>query len=112
VLAVHRDHQGIPSPQISKCWDNFNSVNQVGIFPAGDEIFDWGVKECLGTSFVTRLAIGYSTTVLDPSLGGPGATFRIALYKGTTGFGLLGVELAAFDLQGLPGTQVPGQIAT
>ena len=92
----------------SMCFDNADLSGLSSPLPIGVEIVDWGVKSCQGTGLVTRLAIGYSTSAIDPSAGGPGASFSFALYAGTTGFGVLGTELARFDLSGMPGIQPGG----
>ena len=69
-----------------------------------DELVDWGVKSSGATGIVNGFTFGYATDTMDVSVGGPGASFDIAFYSGTTGFGNLGTEVARFALTGLPGT--------
>ena len=107
-----RSTGGSQEVSTTMCYDNAALSGFSGIVPIGVEAVDWGIKGCQGTSIVTRLAIGYATTALDPSLGGPGATFEFALYDGTLGFGFLGTQVARFALTGMPGTTTPGQVHT
>lgn len=73
----------------------------------GDELLDWGVKQCGGTGMVQSITIAYRTTAVDVSFGGPGATFSFALYRGTRGFNRVGTEVFRHTFTRLPGV-APG----
>ncbi len=78
----------------------------IGDFP-GDELLDWGIKDCGGSGFVTALTIAYRTTALDPADGGPGATLSFGLYRGTRGFNRVGTEIFRRTFTGLPAQAAP-----
>jgi hypothetical protein len=88
----------------------FANVTTSGLFampPAGEEWLDWGAKSGGLTGVACTLEIGYGTSALDPSLGGPGAALEVAVYAGTVGgCGASDVSAQARRLTftGLPGS--------
>jgi hypothetical protein len=76
------------SPAGETAGTTFANVTQAGLYatpPVGQEWVDWGVKSGGSTGVACTLELGYATTALDPSLGGPGAALQIAVYAGTVG---------------------------
>lgn len=76
------------------------------LFPAGDELFDWGIKTCGGSGFVDRIEIGMAS--MAPQGFNGALTLRI--YQNAHGFNIPGQELLAMNLTGLPsdGPTTPG----
>lgn len=68
----------------------------------GVEFVDWAAKGT-GRALTTRVVFGYATTVLDPSLGGSGASLDLSFYAGTSDACALGSELERLEFAGLPG---------
>lgn len=65
-------------------------------------------KDCGGTNLVDRLTLTYETTALDPFVGGPGASFHLALLEGSACEGEdQGVEVFSALIDGLAGTFAP-----
>jgi len=90
------------------CYDNSRRTLQLPdgqyiVSNSGEELLNWGVKNCQGASLLRRMTIQYGTEELDRSAGGPGAALGLALYSGTTGFGVVGVEIYRQTFVGLPG---------
>lgn len=50
-----------------------------------DEYVDYGVKTAGLDGLVTEIRLSYITEVLDPSVGGPGASLDLNLYSGSNG---------------------------
>lgn len=91
------------------CFDNSN-IYDPGTYvvaDAGQEVLNWGVKNCPGASRLRSFTILYSTEAIDPSQGGPGGTLGVALYSGTRGFGVPGHEIFRRIFTGLP-RRAPG----
>ena len=80
------------------------------LYPAGNELFDWGIKACQGSDFVERIEIGYASMAVPTSQGGPGASLILRVYENAFGFGFPGTEVASISLTGLPseGPIAPG----
>jgi len=112
-----RDRRSVPAGTLSfgsACFDNSDLVCDMTAFDPytigdlpGDELLDWGVKDCDGTGMIQSATFAYRTTALDPADGGPGATLSVALYRGTRGFNRPGVEIFRATLTGLPGQDAP-----
>ncbi len=86
------------------CYDNsvdvdpFFPVFDALLYPAGDELFDWGVKFCVGSNFVDRLTVGYSSAA---AVGNNGS-LTLRVYAGATGFGNFGTQVAEVTLDNIP----------
>lgn len=92
------------------CFDNSDLFCDMGPFEPysignapGEELLDWGVKDCNGTGMVQCLTIAYRTTAVDTSFGGPGAALSFGLYRNTRGFNRNGVQIFRQTFTGLPG---------
>jgi hypothetical protein len=92
------------------CFDNSDLFCDMGPFEPysignapGEELLDWGVKDCNGTGMVQCLTIAYRTTAVDTSFGGPGAALSFGLYRNTRGFNRNGVQIFRQTFVGLPG---------
>jgi hypothetical protein len=83
---------------LAACFDNscFSGFTSFGF--AAEEFVDWGVKSCGTTEIIGAFDFGYAHGGTATSL-----TLEVAFYSGTTGFGVLGTEIARFVLSGLPG---------
>lgn len=102
----------------------FANIDQSGLYYTSGPTHGWGsnqVAEWISWGNITRSTLsdivpeftfGYATRVLDPSLGGPGATIEIRFYEAYQGpctVGGSGVnEVASFLLTGLPASLDPG----
>ncbi len=78
-------------------------------FPFQEDV-DWGVKASGLSGLVDSIRIGYATSALDPSVGGPGAALIVRLYSGTTGNcatnpGEPGTLARALHLSGMPSSK-------
>jgi hypothetical protein len=113
-----RDRHVVPAGAmalgLAPCFDNSDLVCDMGAFEPftigdhlGDELLDWGVKDCEGSGLVRSLTIAYRTTALDVADGGPGATLSFGLYRGTRGFGHVGTEIFRRTFTGLPAQAAP-----
>jgi hypothetical protein len=90
----------------SFCFDNSESTDP-SIFPyvvanSGEDLLNWGTKNCPGASRLRSFTMAYRSEANDPAFGGPGAVFSVALYSGTTGFGQPGTEVFRHTFSGLP----------
>ncbi len=97
---------------VPSCFDNsalsgtFTTIGTIG-----DEFIDWGHKSCGLTGLVCEFSFGYSTTALDPGMGGPGASIDVSFYPDYRGLcSALGAPAATYSFSGLPGS--PNGIAT
>jgi len=72
------------------------------LFFQGDELFDWGIKGCGGSTLVNRIRIGYASQADQVHLGGPGGSLDLQIYAGSLGHGDPGQELLSLQLRGLP----------
>lgn len=97
--------QGGVQRVLMSCYANDSFVGSYTAPAAGEEFVGWGDKTCSLTGFLGGFVLGYGTTALDTSLGGPGASLELALYQGTTGGGhaYLGTQVARFTFSALPG---------
>jgi len=91
------------------CYDNSNlgtCISQIPFTVAdpGTELLDWGFKSSACTGKVSTLAFAYRTGALDPSVGGPGASFGVSVRRGTTGFNNNGTEIYRQVFTGMPGS--------
>lgn len=68
------------------------------LFPANDELFDWGIKICGGSDYVSRVEIGYASMA---AVGNNGA-LTLRLYEGAHGFDIPGQQVFEMALSGLP----------
>jgi len=113
-----RDRHVVPAGAmelgIAPCFDESDLVCDMGQFEAytigdrlGDELLDWGVKDCNGSGLVRSVTIAYRTTALDTADGGPGATLSFGLYRGTRGFSVVGTEIFRRTFTGLPAQAAP-----
>jgi hypothetical protein len=113
-----RDRSVVPAGGIAlgvaPCFDNSDLVCDMGPFEPytignqlGDEMLDWGVKDCNGSGLVRSVTIAYRTTALDTADGGPGATLSFGLYRGTRGFNVVGTEVFRRTFTGLPAQAAP-----
>jgi hypothetical protein len=98
---------GADAPQV--CFDN--SLDDDGFFdvllyPAGAELFAWGVKSCGGSSFVDEITIGFSS-MASTFVGG---SLTVRIYQGSTGHGNPGVLLKTIPLRGL--LSFPGPVVS
>lgn len=84
-------------------------------FSPGAEWLDWGVLTTAGSDIVGSYQFGYATTVLDTTVGGPGASLCNSFYSGATGYcaesGLGIVPDYQICWSGLPGTTSSGVAA-
>jgi len=98
------------SPQL--CFDN--SVDPDGfadalLYPAGDELYDWGIKTCAISGRVERLTIGYGSQAVPTYSGGPGGAFTFRVFEHGQGFGVRGRMVFELSMTGLPsGGPSPG----
>ena len=88
-------------------WANVDSSGLFTTCYAGsdDEWLDWGVlSTSTGSDIVGAVTIGYGTTALDPSQGGPGAALTVRFYSGALGAGQDGgrAPVKSLSLTGLP----------
>jgi len=88
------------------CYDN--SIIHLPVDPQyivanpGEELLNWGTKNCPGASRLRSFTIAYRSEAVDTSLGGPGAVFGLALFSGTAGFGNPGTEVYRATFTGQP----------
>jgi hypothetical protein len=80
------------------------------LYPAGQELFNWGVKSCGGSSFVDEVTIGFSSMAQPVSVGGPGGRLTLRIYAGSTGHGSPGSLVKSIQLSGLFSN--PGPVVT
>jgi len=99
----------------SPCYDNSDQLvpddPQFVVANIGEELLDWGVKDCNGAGLIESFTIRYRTTAVDTSLGGPGAALSVAIFRDSRGFGVAGFELFRRTLTGLPGHVSGGEPA-
>lgn len=105
VAPVSAGGQGGVQRALAACYSNSTTVGSYAVPAVGEEWIDWGDKDCDVTGFLGGFTVGYATTALDISGGGPGASLDIAIYEGTSGGGaaFLGTEIGRFSFTGLPG---------
>lgn len=125
VVYVHPDHAlpghrgarldaaGSEPDGLVGCFANDRNPSGLGlvlVLPApGFEILDWGVKTCGTSGWIGEIGVGYQTIQTDPTQGGPGATFGLRFYAGTTGgAGGKGTLIADLVATGFPGALLPG----
>lgn len=93
------------------CFDNseivFPDDPQYVVAFAGEELQNWGMKNCPGASRLKSFTICYRSEALDVSQGGPGASFSIALQEGARGFGRPGTEIWRGTFTGFPSAGAP-----
>lgn len=100
------------------CFDNSDQLvpddPQYVVANIGEELLDWGVKDCNGAGLIESFTIRYRSGAVDPSLGGPGAALSVALFRDSRGFGVPGFELFRRTLTGLPAriSSVPSVLLT
>lgn len=87
------------------CFDN--SVDDDGfadalLYPAGDELYDWGIKTCAISGRVERLTIGYGSQAVPTHLGGPGGALTVRVFEHGQGFGVRGRLVFELSMTGLP----------
>lgn len=87
----------------------FDNASCATIFYAqqgfGAEWLDWGVKATsLGTGLITEFTIGFGTTELDTTVGGPGASLGVNIYTGTLGSCAPGALVGSYSFPVLPGS--------
>ena len=92
-------------PPTPVCFNN--SIDPDGVFdallyPAGVELFDWGIRTCGGSLYVQSITIGYGSRAVPTRSGGPGGSLEVRLYERATGYGVAGTERMALSLTGLP----------
>ena len=84
--------------QTTTCFENDASFGFTSLTNnPGEELVDWGVKTCGSTGVVEQMTIGYYSDPLEGL-----ADFSVALYSGTTGFGVLGKEERRITLRDQP----------
>ena len=90
------------------CFDNSLDLTtrDALLYPAGDEIYDWGIKDCGGSNYVDQITIGYGSLAAPDNNG----VLTLRFYEGGRGFGLFGQQVAELNLTGLPssGDTFPG----
>lgn len=93
------------------CFDNSEIVvpddPQYVVAFAGEELQNWGTKNCTGASRLKSFTICYRSEAIDVSRGGPGAAFSIALQQDARGFGHPGTEIWRGDFVGFPSAGAP-----
>lgn len=90
-------------PQPSYANDTFSGLYLLA--QIGNELIDWGVKSGGLGGMMTSFDLSYGASVLDTSVGGPGAKFNVVLYSGMIGNcapGDPGVVIGEFPFTGLP----------
>ena len=95
---------------------SFSNTSFAGAFApllALEEVVDFGVKNTGLTGIVDTATFGYGTTLLDPAVGGPGASLSFRLYQGTQGSCAAspsepGTLLRTFSLTGFGLSPPPG----
>lgn len=78
------------------------------LYPAGEELYDWGRKTCGVSRLVDRITIGCTSMAVPVGQGGPGGSLTVRLYEWGQGFGVPGIPLVTIPLTGLP--SIPGPI--
>lgn len=73
----------------------------------GEELLAFGQKNCPGASRLRKFTIAYRSEADDTSIGGPGATFALAIFSGTGGFGVSGTPVYRRVFTGLPSNGAP-----
>jgi len=93
------------------CFDNSDIPVPVdpgySVTNSGEELVDWGRKNCPGASRLRSFTVAYRSEAIDVSVGGPGAAFSLALFSGTTGFGNLGTQVFRRTFTGMPADGAP-----
>jgi hypothetical protein len=100
----------IAAPAVTACFENDiddDCCLDALLFPAADELFDWGIKACGGSDFVETIVIGYASQAIPTFQGGPGGSLTLRLYEDGRGFGLAGTERVEIQLSGLPSEGPP-----
>lgn len=98
------------NPAIDSPGTTFANTTTAGLFSEpllAEEWVDWGVKSGGLTTVACFVEIGYATTALDSSIGGPGASLDVAIYEGTVGgcaVGDVSTEVARLSFTDLPGS--------
>jgi hypothetical protein len=88
----------------SFCFDNSELPTYYVVSNPGEELVDWGFKQCRESSLLRGITIGYGSAAVGTDEGGPGGTLNVAIYQGTEGFGVLGNEVFRRTITGLPVT--------
>lgn len=101
VVEYGPDTQALGGPL---CFDNSDWVieDTYVVTDPGQELVNWGRKNCAGASLLRRVTIAYLSESVRVQDGGPGGTLQIALYSGTRGFNSLGTEIFRRTITGLP----------
>lgn len=104
VVEYGPDTQALGGPQ---CFDNSDFIlpDTYVVTDPGQELVNWGRKNCTGASLLRRVTIGYLSEAVRVQDGGPGATLQVALYSGTRGFNSLGTEIFRRTITGLPASR-------
>jgi len=86
------------------CFDNSDYYlwDTYVVTDPGQELVNWGRKNCAGASLLRKVTIGYLSEAVRVEDGGPGGTLQVALYSGTRGFNALGTEVFRRTFTGLP----------
>jgi hypothetical protein len=108
IVSIERLSAGGPSSTergSPPCFDNsdFYLGDTYVVTDPGQELVNWGRKNCSGASRLRKATIAYLSEATDVANGGPGATIQVALYSGTRGFNQLGTEIFRRTITGLPG---------
>jgi hypothetical protein len=83
------------------CYDNSGGYLAASVVTnAGEELVDWGVKQCRESGLIRSFTIAFQN--FGPDIGGPSGAMSIALYQGTRGWGELGTEVFRRTITGLP----------
>lgn len=92
------------------CFDNSNFYlgDTYVVTDPGQELVNWGRKNCTGASRLKKVTVAYLSEATPVSAGGPGATIHVALYSGTRGFNQLGTEIFRRTITGLPSDFLSG----
>jgi len=86
------------------CFDNSDYFlwDTYVVTDPGQELVNWGRKNCGGASLLRKVTIGYLSEARRVEDGGPGGTLQVVLYSGTRGFNSLGTEIFRRTFNGLP----------
>jgi len=82
------------------CFDNsFDpTLADALIYPAQDELYDWGIKDCPGSGFVHQITIGYASM----AAAGLNGSLTMRIYENGRGFNIPGQQVLELNLTGLP----------
>jgi hypothetical protein len=106
VLTVGPSSSRIPTLCFDNSIDDDNWLDGL-LYPAGQELYDWGVKACGGSRFVEAITVGIGSMAQPVSQGGPGGAITLRIYEGGTGNGSPGTLVRTIPLTGLPSVQGP-----